>query len=143
MVGNNQMANKTLPFKIYPDKNLVVVTAEGVVTPYEIYRHLLLVMEAPDFKMGMNAFYDLRRVERLIGDVDIIERTAQYVSDNSRISMPAKTAIVIPADNDNVKNVSKRFVQMARDSLMDYCVFDANALEDALTYLGISSLPVE
>lgn len=141
MTNKLRMLNQSLPFRVFPELNLVLVKGTGVITLFEVHQHFLQVIKHPQFEMGMNAFYDFRLVERLIGDEEIIEKTAQSISDNRVVTKAARTAILLPGSDTTLHLMAHRYINMTQGSLMTFKVFDESELQDALHFVSLTSLP--
>lgn len=138
---------QTLPFdkldyQFFIKKNLFVVKSNTDITFEDIIVHVGNVMEDERFYLGINALYDFTRLERITGSVETFLATAEAMSDKTIINTPAKTAILVPDNNQSIYEVFHGYTLMTSASLIEYRIFTESQINSLLAFLELDSLPV-
>ena len=130
-----------LSFRIYPQQNLLTVVAEGVIELTEFLQFFHSLLHEPGYKVGMDCFWDARRVTGAEGNVELYQQAAEFICDDTVFTEPSRTAIIIPNDNRELLQYSEGFLLMASSSMIDHRIFTEDELDDALAFLRLTKVP--
>jgi hypothetical protein len=132
---------ESLSYRLYPDQNLLLVEAKGVVSMGDIFALLNALLEDPNYRIGMDCFWDATQVTGAQGNIEEYHQAAELVSNDEVFSQASRTAIIIKAGNTEILQYAQGFLLMSSASKIDHRVFTDEQLNDALHFLAISSLP--
>ncbi len=130
-----------LDYQFFLEDKLFVVKSNRDISFEDIIVHVGNLMEDERFHLGINGLYDFTQLENITGSVETFLVTAEAMSDKTIINTPAKTAILVPDNNQFVYEVFHGYVIMTSASLIEYQIFKESETKQMLAFLDISARP--
>lgn len=112
-----------------PEHNLIFVKGKGTVLFEDLVGHVSEFMEHDTFSPGMNILYDMTDLQRIDGNLQVLLDTAEALTDEAYIPVPAKTAFLID-DSGNLCRILQGFCIMTSYSRVPhFIVNDVSEIE--------------
>ncbi|WP_100644701.1 hypothetical protein [Alteromonas facilis] len=121
---------------IKPDMNLFLCRAEGEVTFDDLALHVDEILADPQYRAGMDGFYDFTQVSSITGQTDVWGKVAEDMSDERIIPDRSKTAFLVSDENELVKRVLEGYLMMTSASLVEYRLYGPSQIAELCTFIG-------
>ena len=130
---------KNIPFEIFVEENLIIVSPWGEMSFEDLVGHVDDFMAHPDFRSGMNIIYDLSSVTSLEGKLQTLMESTESLNCSDFIPVPAKTVFYVH-DNISIARVLEGFCIMTRYTRIPH--FVAESMSEAFNILEVEQAPL-
>lgn len=128
-----------LSYKIDHKLGIIYVKPKGDFKLDDILSHINQLALDPDFKLGVNAFYDFTEVNSVDGSLDCLMKVANRMEDHDIITEPSHVSIVV--SNENLHRIFEGYSLMVSSSLVKYQIFWQEQMAQAMAWVDLKELP--
>lgn len=130
--------SQVIEYNIHKRLNLYTAKAKGEITFEHLSAHVQTLMQDPKYYVGINAFYDFRKVTRIMGNLDAFRNLASDMSNPQVIHKQAKTAILVSDTHSSVSTMMEGYLLMTSASLIDYKLFNQVEITSAKRHVNLN-----
>ena len=128
-----------LSYKIDDSLEIIYVKPKGDFRLDDILSHINQLAVDPEFKLGVNAFYDFTEVEHVEGNLECLLKVANRMEDHEVITLGSNVSIVVA--NKNIYRIFEGYCLMVSNSLVKYRIFWQEEMAEAMQWVNLKELP--
>ncbi|WP_100658631.1 hypothetical protein [Alteromonas flava] len=130
------MSAAKIYYRISKEHNALLVWVSGAISFAKAMEFLQTFLQDPNFAYGMDSFYDLSACTDIDGDLKHAAEISALVSGESMPLLPAKTAFLLPENNEKVSRVIHGMMLMFSASPIEHACFNQTQREQSFDYLN-------
>ncbi|WP_124748992.1 hypothetical protein [Alteromonas facilis] len=133
------MLSPAIAYKISQPNNAMLVWALGAIGLEHGLRFLQAMLEDSDFSFGMNCYYDLTACTDIDGELSYATEISDLVNGETAPVLPARTAFILPEENEKVQRVIQGLVLMFSASPVEHACYSEEQREVAYSFIGFDT----
>ncbi|TRY33718.1 hypothetical protein [Aliiglaciecola sp. M165] len=118
-------------------QSVVMSKVKGEIAFSDMLKHLHTLLQDPQFRPGMNSFYDLTQCTNILGELSDLSAFTKSISDRNNDLPNSKTALLLPSGNGKLLNLVKGIVMMTSASNIEHRYYLDSQCHLAYQFVGL------
>lgn len=135
------MRQTQVVYRINKEANLILAKAFDEVPFEDVLLFVQCLLADPDYRDGMNLLYDARCVTGMKGEITSYQAAATIVSDQTLLTVPARTAVLVVNDDPKLMAYVDGYALMASSSMVEHKGFEERQIGELVAYLQLNEFP--
>lgn len=118
-------------------QSVVMSKVKGEIAFSDMLKHLHTLLQDPQFRPGMNSFYDLTQCTNILGELSDLSAFTKSLRVNNNDLPNSKTALLLPNGDEKLLSLVKGIVMMTSASKIEHRYFFDTQCHLAYQFVGL------